>query len=107
MIGLVDILEDYEAGYLEMQQTLELFAELIRTERVWNLGDSYPSTARHLISAGYITSGGKITNKGYASILEDGREGSPCDANPETDEAFDDSIPGPFAVPNVKGGGAA
>jgi hypothetical protein len=31
MIGMVDIPEDYEEGYLDTQETLELFAELIYT----------------------------------------------------------------------------
>ena len=31
MIGVIDILEDYEAGNLDTGETLELFAELIRT----------------------------------------------------------------------------
>jgi len=35
--GLVEIMEDYEAGYLDTGETLELFAELIRTGRAWNL----------------------------------------------------------------------
>jgi hypothetical protein len=28
VIGLVDIQEDYEAGYLDMRETLELFSRL-------------------------------------------------------------------------------
>jgi len=101
MIGLVDIVEDYEAGYLDNGETLELFAELIRTGRVWNLEPPCPSTARHLIDAGYITPGGKITTKGRALVFDEGREGSPCDASPEIVGACDDPIPGPVAVPNV------
>jgi hypothetical protein len=35
-------------------------------------------------------------------MLDEGREGSPCDANPETVvAALDDPIPGAVAVPNV------
>jgi hypothetical protein len=102
MIGLVDILEDYEAGYLDTGETLELFAELIRTGRAWNLELPCPSTARHLIAAGYITLGGKITAKGRALVLDEGREGPPCDVTPEiVVGVFDDPIPGPVAVPNV------
>jgi hypothetical protein len=100
MIGLVDILEDYEAGYLDTGETLELFAELIRTGRAWNLGDPYLNEALYLIDGGYVTSGGKITAKGRALVLGEGREVSPCDVNPEiVVGAFDDAIPGPVAVP--------
>lgn len=101
MIGLVDIMEDYEAGNLDTAETLELFAELIRTGRAWNLGDPYLNEALYLIDGGYITPGGKITTKGRALVLDEGREDSPCDANPEIVGAFDDPIPSPVAVPNV------
>ena len=101
MIGMVDILEDYEAGYLGTSETLELFAELIRTAQVWNLRGPYLNEALHLIDGGYVTSGGKITAKGRALVLDEGREGSPCDVNPEIVGAFEDPIPGPVAVPNV------
>src|SRR5215217_9150282 len=99
--GLVEIMEDYEAGYLDTGETLELFAELIRTGRAWNLGDPYLNEALYLIDGGYVTSGGKITTKGRALVLEEGREGSPCDANPEIVGAFDDPIRGRVSVPNV------
>jgi hypothetical protein len=101
MIGLVDIMEDYGAGYLDTGETLGLFAELIRTGRAWNLGDPYLNEALYLIDGCYITPGGKITTKGLALVLDEGREGSPCDANPEIVRAFDDPIPSPVAVPNV------
>jgi len=102
MIGMTDILEYYEQGYLDTRETLELFAELIRTGLVRNLEDPYPRTAHHLIDAGYISPKGKITNKARAMVLDEGREGSPCDANPEiVMGAFDDPIPGAVAVPNV------
>ena len=76
MIGLVDILEDCETGYLDIGETLELFAELIRTGRAWNLGDPYLNEALDLLDAGHITPGGKITAKGRALVLDEGREGS-------------------------------
>lgn len=104
MIGTSDILEDYEEGYLDTAQTLELFAELIRTGRVWNLGDPYLNEALYLIDADYATPGGKITAKGQALVLDEGREGSPCDVNPEiviVVRASDDPIPEAVAVPNV------
>jgi hypothetical protein len=102
MVSVTDIMEDYEEGYLDTAQTLKLFAELIRAGRAWNLGDPYLNEALYLIDGGYVTPGGKITSKGQALLLDEGREGSPCDVNPEIVlGAFDDPIPGPVAVPNV------
>ena len=102
MIGLVDVLEAYEEGSLDTGKTLELFAELIRTGRAWNLGDPYLNEALYLLDAGHITPGGKITAKGRALVLDEGREESPCDVNPEIEVGvFDDPIPGPVTVPNV------
>jgi hypothetical protein len=102
MIDLLDILEGYEEGYLDTGQMLKLFAELIRTGRAWNLGDPYLNEALYLIDAGYITPGSKITSKGRALVLDEGREGFPCDVNPEIAVGvFDAPIPGPVAVPNV------
>ena len=103
MTGSVDILEAYEAGYLDTKQTLELFATLIRTGQVRTLQGHYVRTARHLIDAGYITPGGEITKFGRDLLnANGGREGSPCDANPRIDAASDEVLPGPFAVPNVR-----
>lgn len=101
MIGMVDILEDYEAGYLDTQETLELFAELIRTRAIWYLRCSVRRNANAVIYVGYLTPDGKITNKGRTLILDEGRERSPCDANPELDAASDEPVPGPFAGPNI------
>jgi hypothetical protein len=105
MIGTSDIMEDYEEGYLDAVQMLELFAELIRTGGAWNLGDPYLNEALYLIDAGYVTPGGEITAKGrglLALFLDEGREGSPCDVNPEmVEEACDDPIPGAVAVPKA------
>jgi hypothetical protein len=55
MIDLLDIMEDYEAGSLDTEETLELSAKLIRTGRVWNLGDPYLNEALYLINGGYVT----------------------------------------------------
>ena len=90
---MVDILEDYEAGYLDMGETLELFSQLIRTGQAWNLPRYYIRTAHHLMSVGYITPRGQITDAGYeaASVEavgeyhDGGREGSPCDVSVSND----------------------
>ena len=94
MIGLVDIQEDYEAGYLDMREILELFSQLIRTGQAWNLPRCYISTAHHLINVvGYITPRGEITDAGYKAANDEavgkyhdeGREGSPCDVSVSND----------------------
>ena len=105
MIGLVDIQEDYEAGYLDMRETLELFSQLIRTDQAWNLPRGYIQTAHHLIDVGYITPRGQITDAGYkaanaeaiSKYHDEGREGSPCDVSVSNDPLGD----GVVAVPNV------
>lgn len=105
MIGLADIIKDYEAGYLDMRETLELFAELIRTGQAWTLPRCYIRTAHHLIKVGYITPRGQITDAGYKAANaeavgkyhDEGREGSPCDVS-VCNEPLGDGV---VAVPNV------
>jgi hypothetical protein len=86
MTGMVDTLEDYEEGHLDTKETLELFAELIRTGAIGRQRLSVRRTADELIAARYLTPEGKLTAKGQALLLDEGREGSPCDANPELTE---------------------
>jgi len=98
MSGMVDIIEDYEAGYLDPRQTLELFAELIRTGQARSLGGPCGRIAPFLIEAGYITPAGKITPEGYAAAARH--------AEPKEDQRLliggsDEPVPGPFVVPNV------
>ena len=67
MIGMVDLMEDYEAGYLDPRETLELYAELIRTGQARSLSGPCGRIAPLLIEAGYITPAGKIAPEGYAA----------------------------------------
>jgi hypothetical protein len=105
VIALADIIKDYEAGYLDMRETLELFSELIRTGQAWTLPRYYIRTAHHLIYVGYITPRGQITDAGYraandeavGNYHDEGREGSPCDVSVCNDPLGD----GVVAVPNV------
>lgn len=92
---MVNSFKEHEVGFPDTEEQLELFAELIRTGRAWTLKGSYELTARHLVDAGYITPNGEITNGGRVLILDEGREGSPCDANPCLDAASDEPVPGP------------
>ncbi len=60
MLNLTDLIIDYETGELAPENTLKLFAELIRTGQAWNLQGHYGRTAKGLIDAGYIGKTGKI-----------------------------------------------
>jgi hypothetical protein len=97
MMGMVDILEDYEAGYLDPRETLELFAELIRTGQARSLGGPCGRIAPLLIEAGYITPAEKITLEGYAAA----RHAEPTEDQRLLIGGSDEPVPGPFAVPNV------
>ena len=50
----------YESGELKAEDTLDLFAELIRTGQAWSLQGHYGRTAQALIDSGYISEKGKI-----------------------------------------------
>jgi hypothetical protein len=92
---LVNSFKEHEVGFPDTEEQLELFAELIRTGRAWTLKGSYELPARHLIDAGYITPHGEITNRGRFLILDEGREGSPCDVNPDLEVDRDEPVPSP------------
>ena len=50
----------YECGELSDEDTLILFAHLIRTGRAWSLQGFYGRAATQLINAGYISPEGDI-----------------------------------------------
>jgi len=70
MIGLVDILESYEAGDPTTEETLELLAELIRTGQTWTLPVVYRRISADLIEWGFITREGKVTELGREAVAE-------------------------------------
>jgi hypothetical protein len=74
-ISLHNAIEDYEASCPDMGETNELRERLIRTDEAWYLPEPHIRSAHHLIAVGYITPEGKITAKGRALILNEGREG--------------------------------
>ena len=57
---LIDKIIQYETGGLEAEDTLKLFAELVRTGQAWSLQGHYGRVARSLIESGYISKKGKI-----------------------------------------------
>jgi len=59
-MDIVSAIIEYESGELSDKQTLELFAELIKTGMAWQLQGSYGRTARDLILNGFINTKGEI-----------------------------------------------
>ena len=59
-LNLTDLIIQYETGELAPENTLKLFAELVRTGQAWSLQGQYGRTAQGLIDAGYISKAGKI-----------------------------------------------
>jgi hypothetical protein len=57
---LIDKIIAYETGDLRPEDTLKLFAELIKTGQAWTLQGHYGRTAQALIEGGYISRQGKI-----------------------------------------------
>jgi len=56
----IDMIMAYESGELKAEDTLKLFAELIRTGQIWSLQGHYSRTGSALIQDGFISSKGKI-----------------------------------------------
>ncbi len=51
---------DYEDGHLAAQETLTLFAYMIKTELVWSLRPSFCRTANVLLGQGMISHEGRV-----------------------------------------------
>lgn len=59
----VDLIIAYETGELNDAETLQLFADLIKSGEVWHLQGHYGRTAAALLDGGYITADGEVTDK--------------------------------------------
>ena len=59
-IDLVDKNIAYESGEMNDHDTIEFFAELVKSGMAWTLQGSYGRTAIALINAGYINRKGKV-----------------------------------------------
>ena len=57
----IDKLIAFEEGELSDQETLELFAELIKSGECWSLQGFYGRTAEHFIQQKFIDRRGNIT----------------------------------------------
>jgi hypothetical protein len=62
MIDLTSRIIAYEMGELDDTETLELFAELIRTGMAWALQGSYGRTAKCLIESGVVSKDGVLND---------------------------------------------
>jgi hypothetical protein len=63
-IDLVDKIIVYESGEMNDHDTIEFFAELVKSGMAWSLQGSYGRTATALIEAGYLDRKGNLTAKG-------------------------------------------
>jgi hypothetical protein len=63
----IDTIIAFETGQLGWQDTLEMFAELVKTKQAWSLQGSYGRFARSLIGEGWLSEDGEILK----TILED------------------------------------
>ena len=57
---IVTNINAYESGMMNDKQTLEFFADLIKTGTVWHLQGSYHRAAHAFIDNGYIKTDGTI-----------------------------------------------
>jgi hypothetical protein len=60
MRDLLDLIIEYESGELADQETLYLFADLVKSGQAWTLQGHYGRTAQALIDAGYLDHRGRI-----------------------------------------------
>ncbi len=56
----VDMIIAYENGELPAEDTLKLFAELVKSGLAWTLQGHYGRTSQALIEQGYLDRQGKI-----------------------------------------------
>ena len=57
---LVGNIMAYEAGELDANGTLELFARLVKSGQAWSLQGHYGRTAHALIEAGWLDKNGNV-----------------------------------------------
>ena len=56
----VDLIISYECGELEMDDTLKLFARMIKSGEVWSLQGHYGRMAKALIEGAWISPEGEV-----------------------------------------------
>lgn len=70
-IDQVTAIMRYEQGDATARETVELFADLVRTGLAWSLQGHYGRTAHGMIRDGIIRLDGTIDEERYAAVLED------------------------------------
>lgn len=64
-VELIDQIMDYEMGLLNDSDTLDLFAELIKSGMAWSLQGHFGRTASALIEDGWLNKQGEILKELY------------------------------------------
>ena len=57
----IDTMMAYESGELNEAETINFFADLVKTKMAWSLQGSYGRMASAMIDAGFISPEGKVT----------------------------------------------
>lgn len=60
---MLDQIMDYEMGELGEEETVQLFARLVKNGMAWTLQGHYGRTANMLIQAGYISESGEVMER--------------------------------------------
>lgn len=50
----IDLIMEYEQGSLGMEETINLFQDLLKSGLIWDLQGHYQRTCKHLIDEGLI-----------------------------------------------------
>ena len=61
----IDTLIAYESGELNDAETINFFADLVKTKMAWSLQGSYGRMASAMIDAGFISPEGEVTELAF------------------------------------------
>ena len=72
-LDVCGLLMEYEAGTLDDDRTLDLFAGLVQTGMAWTLQGSYGRTAMAMIREGWLSKTGEIKRTVHEGVRRDAR----------------------------------